>query len=53
MPEQPAPVVNVAAPNVENNVTVQPAKVVLPKPTSASVIRDVDGRMVGIKTEGK
>jgi len=66
IPEQPSPnvnvtnevkasppVINVAAPNVTNEITVQPAEVILPKPSSATVERGADGKITGIRTKGK
>jgi hypothetical protein len=55
VPEQPAPVVNVTnevqpAP-VENNITVQPADVVIKPPKRAKVKRDMNGKITGLEAE--
>ena len=52
-----SPTVNVAAPNVTNEVTVKPADVILPKPTNAVIDYEMqaDGKVKAkrIRTEGK
>jgi hypothetical protein len=55
VPEQPAPVVTVVnevqpAP-VENNITVQPADVVITPPKRAKVKRDMSGKITGLEAE--
>ena len=55
VPEQPAPVVNVTnqvqPADVVNNVTVQPADVVITPPKRAKVQRDMSGKITGLEAE--
>jgi hypothetical protein len=60
VPEQPVPIVNVSVPETQvtvnnapiNNIEVQPAEVILPRPSSAKVERDAQGKISGIVTNG-